>query len=206
MFSVLLNSCRLLSGNGQISDRGIASLSGLPLKRLSLSSFQSITDSSVRQVLDNSSLDSLVLTDLSRITENLVIKAITLCEENPKRRLDLTLSASQLNKKLINKLTLPKNLRLKIDTQRSNKLSDEEPSTLQMMIVIAMSALILLMALLTTVVVVLVPLAMAIMMVHEYVIHSFVADMPALVQMKGSLNVNIAVLKQAYLKLLYSLI
>ena len=196
----------MLSGNGQISDRGIACLSALPLKRLSLSSFHSVTDSSLRKVLNNSSLNSLVLTDLSRITENLVIRAINLCEENPKRSVDLTLSASQLNKKLISKLTLPRNLKLKIDTQRSNKLSDEEPSTLQMMIVIAMSALILLMALLTTVVVVLVPLAMAIMMVHEYVIHSFVMDMPALVQMKGSLNVNMAVLKQVYLKLLYSLI
>ena len=147
-----------------------------------------------------------MLTDLPRITENLVIRAINVCEERADRPLDITLSTSQLNKKLIDNLSLPKNLKLRIDTQRSNKLSDEEPSTLQMMVVIAMSALILLMALLTTVVVVLVPLAMAIMMIHEYLFHSLVLEMPTLLSMKTPLQLDVALLKQAYLKLLYSLI
>jgi len=195
-----------ITGNGLISDKGISSLRALPLSRLSLSSFHSLTDSSMIVILKNTPIKTLILTDVSKITENLVIRAINLCELERDRQLDITLSTSQLNKKLISRLALPNNLNLTVDNQRSNKLSDEEPTTLQMMIVIAMSALILLMALLTTVVVVLVPMAMAIMMIHEYLFHSFVLEMPNLLHLKGPLSLDMAVLKQAYLKLLYSLI
>jgi len=106
----------------------------------------------------------------------------------------------------LDNLVLPKNLKLKIDNQRSNKLSDDEPSAFQMIIVIAMSALILLMALLTTVVVVLVPLAMSLMIIHNYLWTSFLLDMPTITHFKGSFSFNVAFLRQAYFKLLYSLI
>jgi hypothetical protein len=193
-------------GNCTISDTGISYLNVLPLRRLNLSSFHAITDTSIKSLLNKTPLKSLNLSDLPQITENVVTRAINLCHENQKRKIDLTISSSQLNKKMLENLVLPKNLKLKFDNQCNNKLSEEEPTPLQMMIVIAMSALILIMALLTTVVVVLVPLAMALMMIHEYLFQSFVLEMPNLFQFKGSFSFNVALLRQAYFKLLYSLI
>ncbi|CAG2105596.1 unnamed protein product, partial [Medioppia subpectinata] len=197
-----------LTGNGLIGDTGIASLSALPLQRVTLSSFQSVTDASIQTLLQRTPVRHLTLTDMSGITENLVVRAVTLCEERRDRHLDLTLCTAHMNRKMLANLPMPGNLRVRVDTGRSNKLADDqEPSTFQMMVVIGMSALILLMALLTTIVVVLVPMAMALMMIHEYLRQCSVSVpdvMVTLFQVKSALSGQWALARQAYVKLMYT--
>ncbi|XP_054157446.1 uncharacterized protein LOC128955792 [Oppia nitens] len=223
-----------ITGNGLISDTGIASLSKLSsLRHLHLQWFFTISELSLKQIVQSPSLSSLVLTDVSQITEKLIVKAIDVCTENPERQLSLTLGTVDMNAKLVQNLESavkgrPRNLAVRLDNGRGSRVRNAAltPTTLQMIIVIAMSALILLMALLTTIVVVLVPLAMAAMMLHEYLFHaaisvpsataaaaasvSSVPLIPVISSFKSSLlgmmSANAGLVRQVYMKVISSLI
>lgn len=164
-----------------MTDYGLIDLSCLPLRQLSLSSFYAITDYSIQTLLKKcENLRQVTLVDMPQVTESLIHKAISICQSDRDRRISLTLSDEQMNKRLKqrqNHLRCPANLTVNFDSHLCGKqLADSEPTDVQMILVILMSALILGMTLLTTVVVVLVPLSMLLMMAHDYLFETLFAQ------------------------------
>lgn len=168
----------MLLGNGSISDYGLIHLSSLPLVQLSLSSFSSVTDYSIKALLKKiGTLQQVTLVDMPQITETVISKAISICVSDQGRKINLTLSDEQMNKRLKRQrqyLNCPSNLVVNFDSHLCGKqLADSEPTDVQMILVVLMSALILGMTLLTTVVVILVPLSMLLIMAHDYILDTF---------------------------------
>lgn len=161
-----------LLGNGSLTDDGVLHLGNLPLHQLSLSSFHTITDYSIKSLLRKlSTLEHITLVDMPQVTDRVIHKAIDVCRAEPDRKLHLTMSDEQMSRRVRRRhLTYPPNLSVEFDSHLCGKqLADAEPTDVQMVLVILMSAIILGMTLLTTVVVVLVPLSMLFMMAHEYI-------------------------------------
>lgn len=172
LFQAYLMFVLLGTGNGSLTDTGVLHLGSLPLRQLSLSSFHTITDYSIKTLLRNlSTLKHITLVDMPQVTDRVIHKAIDVCQAEPERKLHLTLSDEQMSRRVRRRhLTYPPNLVVQFDSHLCGKqLADAEPTDVQMVLVILMSAIILGMTLLTTVVVVLVPLSMLFMMAHEYI-------------------------------------
>ncbi|KAI2805372.1 putative VIER F-box protein 1, partial [Blomia tropicalis] len=90
-----------LNGNGSLTDYGIMHLANLPLVQLSLSSFHAITDYSIKSIMRKvSTLKQITLVDMPQITERVVSKAIAVCANDERRRLNLTLSDEQMSKRV----------------------------------------------------------------------------------------------------------